>query len=59
MQNHKSVAQKMSQLLQFKNLQKMLHCFKCPPFSIQIIVSVSVSLTDTLASDTKYRYRYR
>ena len=37
MQNHKSVAQKMAQLLQFKKMQKNATLFQCPPFSIQYI----------------------
>ena len=37
MQNHKSVAQKMAQLFQFKKITKIATFFQCPPFSIQCI----------------------
>ena len=38
MQNHKSVAQKMAQVLQFKTLQNMLHCFSALHFLYNVLI---------------------
>ena len=53
MQNYKSVAQKMAQLLQFKNLQKMLHCLSALHFPYNVLICKHGSIHSPLSKNDR------